>query len=159
MHHSYRTVVNDAELVEGIMKDVSADGVLSPFEQDVIDTLFEGNVTANMFMFGIHPDLTDGSHQTLTPNTQLRFNRTPWTQPVDRLVTVSGSVRSSSDEDEPESSDEGAIGCGRAKMPILYYDSQRFSRTEFWKSGYGDSFSRDSTPETKTCIEHGGESM
>jgi hypothetical protein len=89
MQHSYRTVVNDAEAVEKIMKDASADGVLSPLQQDVIDTLSEGNV--NVFMLGIHPDLTDDSHQVLSPGTQFQFHRTPWTQPVDRLTTVSDS--------------------------------------------------------------------
>ena len=127
--HSYRTVVTDAELVEGIMKDASANGELSLLEQDVIDTLFEDNGTAHTFMLGIHPDLTDESHQALDFSTQFRFGRTPWTQPANRLVTVSDE--GSSDDEDTEPSNKSGAGSGKAKMPMLYYDSKQFSRTEF----------------------------
>ena len=83
---SYRTVVTDAERVERMMKDASADGRLSPLEQDLIDSLFGGDGRAHTFMLRLHPDLTDESHQALDPGTNLRLGRTPWSQPFNRVV-------------------------------------------------------------------------
>jgi len=110
-------------------------------------------------MLRLHPDLTDESHQALDPGANLRLGRTPWSQPFNRVVIDSDSV--SSDDDDAVSYDATGAGAGagagagsdRSKMPMLYYDSKHFSKTEFWKTTYGDNFFRDVNPGTGLKIK------
>ena len=44
-------------------------------------------------------------------------------------------------------------GSDRSKMPMLYYDSEHFSKTEFWKTTYGDNFFRDVKPEKRQFLQ------
>ena len=120
-HHSYPTVVTQANIVENNMKEASDDGALLPLQQEVIQTLLEGNV--KVLMLGIRPDPTGDSYDQPGDGMGFEYARSQWTLPHDIFNVM--PQYGGSEEEEFESSDEGS----KPSMPILMYDSEQFGKS------------------------------